>query len=85
MKDKKFLTNEVGAPVEDNTNSLTAGKRGAMLLEDTWYLEKLAHFAREGIPERRMHAKGSGAYGVFTVTKDVTKYTCAPVFAEVGK
>lgn len=85
MKDKKFLTNEVGAPVEDNTNSLTAGKRGAMLLEDTWYLEKLAHFDREVIPERRMHAKGSGAYGVFTVTKDVTKYTCATVFAEVGK
>lgn len=85
MKDKKFLTNEVGAPVEDNTNSLTAGKRGAMLLEDTWYLEKLAHFDREVIPERRMHAKGSGAYGVFTVTHDVTKYTCATVFAEVGK
>ncbi|MBR2475898.1 MAG: catalase, partial [Bacteroidaceae bacterium] len=85
MKDKKFLTNEVGAPVEDNINSLTAGKRGAMLLEDTWYLEKLAHFDREVIPERRMHAKGSGAYGVFTVTKDVTKYTCATVFAEVGK
>ncbi len=85
MKNKKFLTNEVGAPVEDNTNSLTAGKRGAMLLEDTWYLEKLAHFDREVIPERRMHAKGSGAYGVFTVTHDVTKYTCATVFAEEGK
>lgn len=85
MKDKKFLTNEVGAPVEDNSNSLTAGKRGGMLLEDTWYLEKLAHFDREVIPERRMHAKGSGAYGVFTVTHDVTKYTCATVFAEVGK
>ena len=85
MKDKKFLTNEVGAPVEDNTNSLTAGKRGAMLLEDTWYLEKLAHFDREVIPERRMHAKGSGAYGVFTVTHDVSKYTCATVFTEVGK
>lgn len=85
MKDKKFLTNEVGAPVEDNTNSLTAGKRGAMLLEDTWYLEKLAHFDREVIPERRMHAKGSGAFGVFTVTHDVSKYTCATVFAEVGK
>lgn len=85
MKDKKFLTNEVGAPVEDNTNSLTAGKRGAMLLEDTWYLEKLAHFDREVIPERRMHAKGSGAYGFFTVTHDVSKYTCATVFAEVGK
>lgn len=85
MNDKKFLTNEVGAPVTDNTNSLTAGKRGAMLLEDTWYLEKLAHFDREVIPERRMHAKGSGAFGTFTVTHDVTKYTCASIFAKVGK
>ena len=85
MNDKKFLTNEVGAPVTDNTNSLTAGKRGAMLLEDTWYLEKLAHFDREVIPERRMHAKGSGAFGSFTVTHDVTKYTCASIFAKVGK
>lgn len=85
MKDKKFLTNEVGAVVPDNTNSLTAGKRGGILLEDNWLIEKLAHFDREVIPERRMHAKGSGAFGVFTVTNDVTKYSCASVFAEVGK
>ena len=85
MKDKKFLTNEVGAAVPENTNSLTAGKRGGILLEDNWLIEKLAHFDREVIPERRMHAKGSGAFGVFTVTKDVTKYTCASIFAEVGK
>ena len=69
---KKFLTNEVGAPVADNTNSLTAGERGPVLLEDNWLLEKLAHFDREVIPERRMHAKGSGAFGTFTTTHDVT-------------
>ena len=83
--EKKFLTNEVGAPVADNTNSLTAGERGALLLEDNWLIEKLAHFDREVIPERRMHAKGSGAFGHFTVTNDITKYCCASVFSEVGK
>ena len=82
---KKNLTNEVGAPVIDNTNSLTAGKRGPVLLEDNWLIEKLAHFDREVIPERRMHAKGSGAFGTFTVTQDVTQYTCASIFSEVGK
>ena len=85
MKDKKFLTNEVGAPVVDNTNSLTAGRRGGVLLEDNWLIEKLAHFDREVIPERRMHAKGSGAYGTFKVTHDVTEYCCASIFSEVGK
>ena len=85
MKKKKFLTNEVGAPVKDNRNSLTAGRRGPMLLEDLWMMEKLAHFDREVIPERRMHAKGSGAFGHFTVTHDVTDYTCASLFASVGK
>ncbi|MBR3976731.1 MAG: catalase [Bacteroidaceae bacterium] len=83
--DKKFLTNEVGAPVADNTNSLTAGERGPVLLEDNWLLEKLAHFDREVIPERRMHAKGSGAFGTFTVTDDITEYSCASVFSKVGK
>ena len=58
-----LLTNNAGAPVVDNENALTAGPRGPMLLQDTWFLEKLAHFDREVIPERRMHAKGSGAYG----------------------
>ncbi len=86
MKDeKKKLTNNVGAPVPDNQNVITAGKRGPMLLQDTWFLEKLAHFDREVIPERRMHAKGSGAYGTFTVTHDITKYTKANIFSEVGK
>ena len=71
--------------VPDNQNSLTAGPRGPMLLQDVWFLEKLAHFDREVIPERRMHAKGSGAYGTFTVTNDITRYTCAKIFSEVGK
>ena len=82
---KKKLTNEVGAPISDNQNVLTAGKRGPMFLQDVWYQEKLAHFDREVIPERRMHAKGSGAFGTFTVTHDVTKYTKAKIFSEIGK
>ena len=81
----KKLTNNVGAPVADNQNVMTAGPRGPMLLQDAWFLEKLAHFDREVIPERRMHAKGSGAYGTFTVTHDITKYTKAKIFSEVGK
>jgi len=82
---KKKLTTNAGAPVPDNQNSMTAGPRGPMLLQDIWYLEKLAHFDREVIPERRMHAKGSGAFGTFTVTNDITKYTKAKIFSEVGK
>ena len=66
-----LLTNNAGAPVVYNENALTAGPRGPMLLQDTWFLEKLAHFDREVIPERRMHAKGSGAYGTFTVTHEI--------------
>ena len=81
----KKLTNNVGAPVADNQNAITAGPRGPMLLQDVWFLEKLAHFDREVIPERRMHAKGSGAFGTFTVTHDITKYTKAKIFSEVGK
>jgi catalase len=83
-KDKKLTTN-VGAPVADNQNVLTAGQRGPMLLQDVWYLEKLAHFDREVIPERRMHAKGSGAYGTFTVTHDITRFTKAKIFSKIGK
>ena len=82
---KKKLTNNVGRPIADNQNVMTAGPRGPMLLQDVWFLEKLAHFDREVIPERRMHAKGSGAYGTFTVSHDITKYTKAKVFSEVGK
>jgi len=82
---KKKLTTAAGMPVPDNQNSKTAGPRGPVLLEDFWLLEKLAQFNREVIPERRMHAKGSGAFGTFTVTNDITKYTKAKIFSEVGK
>lgn len=81
----KKLTTAAGAPVVDNQNIQTAGPRGPALLQDIWFLEKLAHFDREVIPERRMHAKGAGAYGSFTVTHDITPYTKARLFAEVGK
>ena len=81
----KRLTTAAGAPVPNNQDSMTAGPRGPMLLQDLWHLEKLAHFHREVIPERRMHAKGSGAFGTFTVTGDITQFTRAKVFAEVGK
>ncbi|MFW0853395.1 catalase [Morganella morganii] len=82
---KKGLTTASGAPVVDNNNVMTAGKRGPMLLQDVWFLEKLAHFDREVIPERRMHAKGSGAFGTFTVTHDITRFTRAKIFSQVGK
>jgi catalase len=82
---KKKLTNNAGAPVADNQNAMTAGPRGPMLLQDVWFLEKLASFDREVIPERRMHAKGSGAYGAFTVTHDIKRYTKAAIFSGVGK
>ncbi len=82
---KRKLTTNSGCPVSDNQNVITAGPRGPQLLQDVWFLEKLAHFDREVIPERRMHAKGSGAYGTFTVTHDITKYTKAKIFSEVGK
>lgn len=84
MKNKK-LTSISGAPVVENQNVLTAGKRGPMTMQDVWFMEKLAHFDREVIPERRMHAKGSGAFGTFTVTHDVTKYTKAKIFSQIGK
>ncbi|MYN15805.1 catalase [Rugamonas sp. FT107W] len=81
----KNLTTAAGAPVVDNQNIQTAGPRGPALLQDVWHLEKLAHFAREVIPERRMHAKGSGAFGTFTVTHDISQYTRAALFSEIGK
>ena len=84
MTEKKLTTN-AGAPVPDNQNAMTAGPRGPALLQDIWFLEKLAHFDREVIPERRMHAKGSGAYGTFTVTHDITGFTKAKIFSEIGK
>ena len=82
---KTNTTHATGAPVVDNFNSLTAGPRGPVLLQDIWLLEKLAHFDREVIPERRMHAKGSGAHGTFTVTGDIRRLSKAKLFSEVGK
>src|SRR4030088_3533805 len=85
MSKPERFTNATGAPVPDNTNILTAGRRGPALLQDIWLIEKLAHFDREVIPERRMHAKGWGAHGTFTTTQDITKYTKAAVFSKIGK
>jgi catalase len=85
LSETKRFTSATGAPVADNTNSLTAGPRGPVLLQDIWLIEKMAHFDREVIPERRMHAKGWGAYGTFTVTHDITGYTRAKIFSTVGK
>ncbi len=79
------LTTAAGAPVADNNRSLTAGPRGPMLMQDTWLFEKLSHLNREVIPERRMHAKGFGAFGIFRVTNDITRYTCADLFSNIGK
>lgn len=79
------LTTAFGAPVPDDDNTMTAGPRGPALLQDVWFLEKMAHFDREVIPERRMHAKGAGAFGTFTVTQDITRFTRASLFADVGK
>ncbi|HKX43657.1 MAG TPA: catalase [Burkholderiaceae bacterium] len=79
------LTTASGAPVADDQNALSAGPRGPVLLQDFHLIEKLQHFNRERIPERVVHAKGSGAYGTFTVTHDITKYTKAKLFSAVGK
>src|ERR1700731_4122064 len=78
------LTTNSGAPVQDNQNSITAGPRGPVLLQDYWLLEKLATFNRERIPERIVHAKGSAAYGTLTITNDITRFSKAAVFSKVG-
>uniref|UniRef100_UPI001C2FF2A8 catalase n=1 Tax=Streptomyces sp. GbtcB6 TaxID=2824751 RepID=UPI001C2FF2A8 len=78
------LTTAAGAPVTDNQNSMSAGARGPLMLQGLWLIEKLAHFDREVIPERRMHAKGSGAFGTFRVTHDISHYTKAAIFGKVG-
>ncbi|WP_042352361.1 catalase KatA [Bacillus massiliigorillae] len=82
---KNHLTTSWGAPVGDNQNSQTAGAHGPTLLQDVHLLEKLAHFNRERVPERVVHAKGAGAHGYFEVTNDVTQYTKAAFLSEVGK
>ncbi|MBT5416157.1 MAG: catalase [Rhodospirillaceae bacterium] len=85
MGKPKTLTTTAGIAVGDNQNSLTAGPRGPLLVQDWQLFEKHAHFNRERIPERVVHAKGSGAYGTFRVTGDVTRFTKAKLFAEPGK
>ncbi|MFN3684967.1 MAG: catalase, partial [Fimbriimonadaceae bacterium] len=85
MEDKKTLTTAAGIPVGDNQNSLTAGPRGPLLVQDWILFEKHAHFNRERIPERVVHAKGSGAYGTFTCTNPLTQFTKARLFSEAGK
>ncbi|MGK9044457.1 catalase [Mammaliicoccus vitulinus] len=85
MSNKSKLTGLFGAPVSDRENTMTAGKRGPISMQDVYFLEQMAHFDREVIPERRMHAKGSGAFGTFTVTHDITQYTNAKIFSEIGK
>ncbi len=85
MVDEMRITTAAGIPVGDNQNSLTAGPRGPLLVQDWQLFEKHAHFNRERIPERVVHAKGSGAYGTLTVTGDITPYTKADLFSEVGK
>jgi catalase len=83
--ERATLTTAAGIPVGDNQNSLTAGPRGPLLVQDWQLFEKHAHFNRERIPERVVHAKGSGAYGTLTITKDITRYTKAKVFESVDK
>lgn len=82
---KKTLTTSFGMPVANDLNTATAGKKGPALVQDIHLIEKLAHFDRERIPERVVHAKGAGAYGYFEVTDDVTRYTRAKFLSEVGK
>ena len=85
MKSKKKLTTSFGSPVDDDQNSITAGPTGPVLMQDVHLLEKLAHFNRERIPERIVHAKGAGAYGYFEATHDLSSYCKAKFLSEVGK
>lgn len=85
MDGKPKMTNSIGAPIDDNNNSMTAGEYGPLLIQDFNLIDKLAHFDRERIPERVVHAKGSGAHGFFEVTHDISKYCKAKLFNMVGK
>ncbi|MBA3662705.1 MAG: catalase [Bacteroidetes bacterium] len=82
--EKKKLTTASGIPYTENENTMSAGQRGPLLLQDFILHEKMAHFNRERIPERVVHAKGAGAYGTFTVTSDITQYTKAKLFGKIG-
>jgi len=84
--DEKKMTTNVGAPVDSDQESISTGERdGYTMMQDVHLVEKLAHFNRERIPERVVHAKGAGAHGYFEVTNDLTQYTCAGLFSKVGK
>jgi catalase len=85
MSQKPTLTTSAGNPVADNQNSLSAGPRGPLLMQDYQLIEKLAHQNRERIPERVVHAKGWGAFGTLTITNDISRYSKAPLFGAVGK
>jgi len=85
MNENKKLTTASGIPYYNNEDTMSVGARGPLLLQDFILHEKMAHFNRERIPERVVHAKGSAAYGTFTVTHDITKYTKAKIFSKVGK
>jgi catalase len=84
-QEKKRMTTSQGQPVHDDMNTKTAGEMGPSLIEDIHLLDKMAHFDRERVPERVVHAKGAGAFGHFEVTHDVTEYTCAGFLSKVGK
>lgn len=79
------LTTEYGAPMETKTATMTVGPRGPILIQDNNFIEDMAHFDRERIPERVVHAKGAGAFGYFETTHDVTKYTRLSLFSKIGK
>ncbi len=85
MSEKKELTTSFGKPVDSDLASASAGERGPLLLQDVHLVEKLAHFNRERIPERVVHAKGAGAGGYFEVTADLSRYTCASFLSRPGK
>src|SRR6266487_1389843 len=85
QENERKLTTASGRTYVENDNTMTVGPRGPILLQDYILHEKMAHFNRERIPERVVHAKGTGAYGTFTVTHDITRYTEAKLFNAVGK
>lgn len=84
VSDDPTLRRAGGQIVDNDEDTMTAGERGHVSIQDLWLFEKHAHFNREVIPERRMHAKGWGAWGEFTVTHDISKYTRAKLFSKVG-
>src|SRR6478672_1549823 len=79
-KQAAFSTMSTGAPAPSDRNSLTIGRDGPILLHDVHFLEQMAHFNREKVPERQPHAKGAGAFGILEVTEDVSAFTSAALF-----